>query len=638
MRLFWFSLCASALLAACAQPDLAPTRAVLLTAPASATAPVTGTPPPTATATLAPTLAPTATPQPARLIICQTNEPTSLFWYGEHTTSRAAIMEALYDGPIDTVNFGYQPVLLESLPNLQDGTARQITVTVQPGDTVVDALTWQIVRLRPGVHLAQADGSWITYTGDAPAITVQLSADFTLRPGARWSDGAPLTADDSVFGFEVDKAAETPTNKFIPLRTASYTALDERTARWVGLPGWRDADFAARFWAPVPRHAYGALSPTAWQTETRLNRQPLGWGAFTVRAWEPGTLTLTRNPYYFRAGEGLPRVDEVIFRFGLSAETILNDISAGRCHIGDDSVDFSGQAERLLNGDQQNQWQVHTAAENTFEHLDFGIAPVEGYRRPLGRDLLADPALRRALAQCTDRAALQPLGRGEPPVGYVPNHHPALAGLTLTPIPFDPAQATAQLTALGWLDRDGDGVRDRNRQPLQLTLATGPAEAASRVQLARTLAAQWRQHCGVALEVVVYAQEELYAPWPNGVLFGRRFDVALFPWRAGMAPPCELYSADSIPNDQNPGGANNTGWANADFTAACQAARRALDTAEQLRQHQAALAVFHTETPALPLFFRLRLGVSHPAVQGYSLDSTARADVWNIEAIGLSQP
>lgn len=626
-------------LAACAQPDYIPTQAVLLTpvASVSVSAPV----PATASATPLPataTITPTPTPTPVRLIICQTDEPASLYLYAEHTTSRASLLEALYDGPIDSVGFGYQPILIESLPSLAAGTARQITITVQPGDTVVDALTLQIVRLRPGVHLAQPDGAWVTYTGEAPATTVQLSADFTLRPDVRWSDGAPLTADDSVFGFEVDSASATPTNKFIVQRTASYTALDARTVRWVGLPGWRDTDFALRLWAPLPRHAYGTLSPADLLAEAQVNRQPLGWGAFVVHTWEPGRLTLTRNPHYFRAAAGLPRVDEVVFRFGLSAETILSDIRAGRCHIGDESVDFSAQAETLLDGDQQNAWRVHTAAETTFEHLDFGIAPIEGYRRPLGRDLLTDSALRRALAQCIDRAALQPLGGGGIPIGYMPSTHPVVAGLALTPIPFDPAQADAQLTALGWVDRDGDGLRDRNRQPLQLTLATGPTEAASRVQLAQALAAQMRQHCGVALTVTVYAQNELYDPWPTGVLFGRRFDLALFPWRAGMEPPCELYSADSIPNDQNPGGANNTGWANAQFTAACQAARRALDPAERLRQHQAALTLFHADIPALPLFFRLRLGVSHPMVQGYTGDSTTRADLWNIEAIGLTQP
>jgi ABC-type oligopeptide transport system substrate-binding subunit len=126
--------------------------------------------------------------------------------------------------------------------------------------------------------------------------------------------------------------------------------------------------------------------------------------------------------------------------------------------------------------------------------------------------------------------------------------------------------------------------------------------------------------------------------WPGGPLFGRRFDLASFPWRAGSEPPCELYLSTDIPNDSVIGGVNNTGFANPEFDAACLRARQSFDAAESRAAHAEAQAIFSRDLPSLPLFFRFRAGLARPEVSGYQLDTTARSDLWNIEQIGVSGP
>jgi peptide/nickel transport system substrate-binding protein len=122
-----------------------------------------------------------------------------------------------------------------------------------------------------------------------------------------------------------------------------------------------------------------------------------------------------------------------------------------------------------------------------------------------------------------------------------------------------------------------------------------------------------------------------------GVLFGRRFDLGSFPWRTGLEPPCDLYVTSAIPSDQNPGGANNTGYSNPAFDQACLAALGALDEAGRRAQHIEAQAIFSQDLPSLPLFFRSKLGLTSARVQGYQLDSSAASDLWNVESLSLAE-
>ena len=130
----------------------------------------------------------------------------------------------------------------------------------------------------------------------------------------------------------------------------------------------------------------------------------------------------------------------------------------------------------------------------------------------------------------------------------------------------------------------------------------------------------------------------LYDPWPNGVLFGRKFDLGGFPWRTGIEPPCDLYLTEAIPSNQNPGGANNTGYSNPAFDQACLAAQGALDEATRRARHVEAQVIFAHDLPSLPLFFRIKAGVALPRVSGYRVDPTASSDLWNVEQISLSAP
>lgn len=91
---------------------------------------------PTATPTPEPT--PTAVPIKT-LVICLGQEPSSLYLYGDSSQSAWSIFESLYDGPIDTINYQPQPVILENIPTEENGGITLQSVSVSEGDIVANS-------------------------------------------------------------------------------------------------------------------------------------------------------------------------------------------------------------------------------------------------------------------------------------------------------------------------------------------------------------------------------------------------------------------------------------------------------------------------------------------------------------------
>src|SRR5258708_7515102 len=145
-------------LVACSQPSPLPSvtsTGVQLNAP-------TRLPPTVGPGTAAPTAGPRASPTPAptpaplELVVCQTGEPSSLYLYGDDVTARAGIFQALFDGPIDTTGYNYQPVILTALLSLEAGTAGKPSEGVASGGKGGVAATRPSAVLGPGGAPAQA--------------------------------------------------------------------------------------------------------------------------------------------------------------------------------------------------------------------------------------------------------------------------------------------------------------------------------------------------------------------------------------------------------------------------------------------------------------------------------------------------
>ncbi len=224
------------------------------------------------------------------LDICMNQEPSNLYMYDGGTLAQLTLLSAVYDGPIDRVNYSYQPVILTRLPSLENGDAITQTVTINPGDLIVNN-AGNVVTLTVGEVIRPSDcraaTCAITYTGGLVNMD-RMRVTQTLSPSLTWSDGQPLTAYDSVYSFNLDAHPDTPSDKTRVQHTASYTATSATQTVWTSLPGFTPSDFMTYFWRPLPEHAWGGYAPIDLPNAP-VTRAPLGWGPFVIDQWVPGS-------------------------------------------------------------------------------------------------------------------------------------------------------------------------------------------------------------------------------------------------------------------------------------------------------------------------------------------------------------
>lgn len=263
---------------------------------------------------------------------------------------------------------------------------------------------------------------------------------FHLHEGVTWHDGQPFTSADVKFTFDevllkfhartkgglegVLEAIETPDERTVVFRFREpYAILLQRL------------DVTE---APIlPKHLYEGTDP---QT-AEANLQPVGTGPFVLARYRPGEeIRVTRNESYFK--EGLPHLDEVVFRVIPEASTQLAALEAGE-------VDYvwripGPDAGRLeaLGTITLDQVPTGPGGGNCIMTLAFNLE----------RPRLQDERVRRAFARAIDRTALLEqvqfgLGRvAEAPISSaIPwAHHGGLE-----PYPHDPQSAAALFEEAG---------------------------------------------------------------------------------------------------------------------------------------------------------------------------------------------
>lgn len=603
------------------------------------------------TATPAPT--PVPVEEDRELVICLGQEPDTLYPYGSTMSAMQSVLQAIYDGPFDTRSFDNQAVILQKMPSLADGDALIQTIDVSEGDVIVD-INGDPVALANGMLIREAGCSSNDCATEYQGGTVtmdQMVVTFQLLPGLTWSDGIPLTANDSVYSYELNSSPDTSGDKSKLQRTAAYEALDDITLQWIGLPGYKDSTYYLNMWTPYPRHLWGQFTPLQLLDEEISSRMPIGWGPYIIEEWnENNYIRMRKNPSYFRADEGLPKFESLVYRFvGENSNKNIAKILNNECDIVDQTANLADQSELLLELQSVGKINATFVTGTVFEHVDFGIVPVsydDGWQAGERPDFFGDVTVRRAIAHCMDRQGVIDnalFGQSIVLDTYLPPEHP-LYNPEVPSYAYDIETGSALLEEAGWtLNGSEDGIRlyvgDNPNIPqgTRLSFTLSSTSATLRQDTTEILSQSMRE-CGIETELEYWSPREYFADGPDGPLLGRKFDLTQLAWQTGDAPPCQLWISEAIPGEDVDvfpygwGGWNITGYSNPEFDATCKAAIQSLPGQPSYTEnHLKAQEIFATDLPVVPLYLRLKLAVTRPDMCNFEMDPTANSEMWNIE-------
>lgn len=389
----------------------------------------------------------------------------------------------------------------------------------------------------------------------------------TLRPNLRWHDGRSLTAEDVKFTFEY--AAKVAHSRWTPT-TRNLEGVDAPSAQTVVFRLKQpDAGFRLRTLADVPilpKHIWESVTTVA---AARAFTNTVGSGPYRVEeVRENQFYRLVANPQYFA---GPPRVRELVLPIIRDATVSFTALQAGQidANVRTLTPELVAQFERLPG------MKVVRGAGFTTTILQFNTE----------HPLLKDVRLRRAIANAINtNLMVKLLMLGYAVVGSPGYIHPA-SPFYASDVKFEASKsrAVALLNEAGYVDRNGDGIREAaDGTPLQFTLLTlaGNPIRVRGAELIRT----WLKDVGIA--VTVRAQEDaaiIDQVWPDfDVCKGRRFDMAVFGWSAPvMSRPTALV--DLFNSSCQVGTINIGGYKNADID---RLSTQLLVTVDPARQKQ----------------------------------------------------
>lgn len=600
-------LTAALLLAACqieggVERPMEPVRPGLAEATASPIPAAPAAPSDAAPITIVPTVAPTEAPiiADSGLRIGLTVDPGDLLPYHDDPADErvtAPITELLFPAPLLPVSYAYTTTgVLERVPSVENGD-----VAVNNVDIYLDS------------------SGLITTTATATITQVQqISVTYRWSRDLKWSDGTPLTANDSLFAYELALRTNLGQDAQSKLELLErYELVDDYTTRAVLKPDYTDSAYLTMVWTPLPRHLLAARDPAELQTG-EFALMPLSYGPYMLERRDQGTLRLQRNPHYPSASGAF---DTVSFIFRENPDLLRSAVAGGSLDLAVVDQPGSELIAAATADEGAGALSVQAVASPVWEHLDFN----------LDVPILQDIRVRHAIAHAIDREAIARELYGE--YGQVldswivPGQWAAAPPDQLTRYPFDLELARRKLDEAGFLDTNGDGLREVGGQPFTLNLLTtqsSPVRLAAARKISENL-----QALGIGVSLQEVPTTALYSS--EGPLFRRTFETALFAWIAGTDPRgWERWSCAGVPSSANNWTGNNfPGWCFFEADRAIRTATTSLDPAEReaayLRQQQ----LFTQELPVLPLFQRVDLTLIGLTLQGVAADPTAPV-TWNL--------
>jgi peptide/nickel transport system substrate-binding protein len=405
-----------------------------------------------------------------------------------------------------------------------------------------------------------------------------------LKPGVKWHDGTPLTADDCIFNWQYASDPATAATTIGTYKDIKVTKLDDRAIRVdfeKPTPFWADA-FVGNRGMILPKHLFEPYKG-ANSREAPANLAPVGTSAYLFVDFKPGDLIRGKlNPNYHMPNR--PYFDTIEMKGGGDA------VSAARAVLQTGEYDFAWnmqvEDELLKRLEQGGKGRVVIFRSGGIEHIQLNNTDpskeVDGERSSLKtkHPFLTDPAVRQSLNLLVDKASVEKFiyGRtGTATANFINN--PEQFRSKNTSYSFDVARATDILDKAGWKP-GADGIREKDGVKLKIVFQSSINAPRQKTQ---EIVKQACQKAGIDIEIKavpssVYFSSDIGNP-DTLAKFGT--DLQMYSTSMSQPDPREFMrpflSTEVASKDNKWQGRNITRWQNTDYDALYDAAEHETD-------------------------------------------------------------
>jgi len=443
---------------------------------------------------------------------------------------------------------------------------------------------------------------------------------FYLNQNAVWHDGTPLTAADVEFTFQsvLDESSLSVRRGTVAATLKELIVVDDHTVQLIAIEPSATfvGDAAGQFgilpkhiWESVPFADFGGDPGSTGQDPTRV----VGSGTFKFVEWVVGDhVTIQKNPDAWDT-TSIPVIDQYIYRVNADPNSALQSLVTGESDIAD--VPFTQAVSLRESNPELNVVDYDTLAFNYYYTQ----------QDPARNPFFSDPAVRQALHYALDRQlvaeqvyqgfAIQ--ADGTQPVlsvAFAPDR-------VNTVYNYDPEMAMSLLEGAGWVDSDGDGIREKDgaKFSFECLYSEGVATYAQQLPYMQQV---WRE---VGVEMIPTAQ-----PFPtlsqNSESGNFQMAVAGFNWSVdGSQIP--MFGCESVP----PAGFNRMGYCNPAYDDLENQARVELDPQARIDLLIEASNIVNDEAVVGIMVFRKSIVGSAPRMHNFI--PNGYSTVWSLSKV-----
>ncbi len=420
-----------------------------------------------------------------------------------------------------------------------------------------------------------------------------------LKENLFWHDGEPVTPDDVVFTIRL-------------IQNPQYKS--PRRPNWQGVVAEKNDDRTIRFTLPapyvpflenltigiLPRHIWANVSPDQILLHEQ-NLKPIGSGPYRFKEFrqnKDGTLVsyhLIRNQYYHREGPYIKNINFVFFETGeeLRAAWRRGAIEG-----------FNPASVEIPEEISKTKSKLHALTTPRV----FGI--FFNQKRAPGLD---DLRVRQAIAHAIQKNAIVELLSSQGavitdfPLPWIPPDDPIRYG-------YDPNRSASLLADAGWIDENGDGIREKKikkeTKELRFTLSTSDWQ--NLVSAAELIKTQLE-----AIGIGITIEKKPFLELESTVIRPREFDLLLFGQVYGYEPdPFAFWHASQ---SKDPG-LNITAYVNSRADKLLEETRSTADPKERAQKFKELSALLQKDLPAVFLYTQLYLYIFPNDIQGAEFD------------------